>query len=165
MKKLKGDYSALVTYEVGDVVRYSNGNVYHLQRPAKAGVPPTETLYWGSVEQKLAEAIIMVLDGIDISEAAIPSLANNLTTTAAGKALDARQGKALKTLIDGTDEDVSDLQAVIPNKKSIILASSVAESTDTFAITVDESGETPALAVTKIVAEAAEDTPAAEGGE
>ena len=80
MKKLKGDYSAEVTYSVGDVVRYSNGNVYHLQRPAKAGVPPTETLYWGSVEQKLAEAILMVLDGVtiavDSAEAEIPGNLN-----------------------------------------------------------------------------------------
>ena len=63
--KLKGSYSSLTTYDVGDVVKYTDGNVYHLQKPCKAGVPPVETLYWGKIEQGLAEAIGYVMDMMD----------------------------------------------------------------------------------------------------
>ena len=113
MKKLKGDYSAETTYSVGDVVRYSNGNVYHLQRPAKAGVPPTETLYWGAVEQKLAEAIIMVLDGVDLS------------------------GVAMQAAVAEVEAEIP----ANLNESVLILKSSTEGSTKEFAITVDDEGE------------------------
>lgn len=79
--KLKGDYNSGTTYSVGDVVRYTDNVVYHLQNPAKAGVPPVNTRYWGRVDQPLAEAILMVLDGMEIAidsvEAEIPSNLND----------------------------------------------------------------------------------------
>ena len=66
------------------------------------------------------------------------SIVNNLTTTTAGKALDARQGKALKELID----------MVNPDSKTIRLASSTASSTKLFDSTVDDDGELSATEYT-----------------
>ena len=57
-----------------------------------------------------SEAVTLILDGVAIADANDPPLANNLTTTASGKALDARQGKALKTLIDDLTTRVAALE-------------------------------------------------------
>ena len=65
--KLKGNYSSEVSYDIGDVVLFTDGFVYHKQYPGGAGIPPTDTSVWGKVNQALAEAILMVIDGIDIS--------------------------------------------------------------------------------------------------
>ena len=153
--KLKGTYSGLVTYDVGDVVKFTDGNIYHLQHPALSGTPPTNTLYWGMVGQQLAEAICMVLDGVEmaISKALDGKVANNLTTTASGKVLDARQGKALKDLADGLSTDVGTLKGYLPDANTLVLASSTASSTKKFAITVDDDGE---LTATEITEEAGE---------
>ena len=162
--KLKGAYSGSVSYNVGDVVKYTDGQIYHLQHPASSGTPPTDTLFWGMVDQQLAQAILMVLDGVNmaVDGALTGKVANNLTTTAAGKVLDARQGKALKDLIDtqgeavgGLQTDVGTLKGYFKDAKTLVLASSTAESTKKFAITVDDDGE---LSATEIV----EETPAAE---
>lgn len=75
--KLKGTYSGETTYDVGDVVAYSDGNIYHLQKPCKSGTPPVETLYWGRVSQPLSEAIHMVLDAMEIESASIPTNLND----------------------------------------------------------------------------------------
>ena len=161
---LKGDYSGSTSYSVGDVVRWTNGKCYVLQYPASSGTPPTNTRFWGWVGQQLQDATDLIIDAMVTTEGEIPSLANNLTTTASGKALDARQGKALKTLVDGNAEDIGTLQTSVgglttslgtlyPNAKSIVLASSTADSTKTFTITVDDDGE---LTATEIVAEGGE---------
>ena len=106
--KLKGVYSSATSYNVGDVVKFTDDVVYHLQQPAKAGTPPTDSRYWGQLEKTLKEAVWLILDAIDMAEADADTavkamIENNLTTTAEGKILDARQGKALKELIDTTD--------------------------------------------------------------
>jgi len=137
---LKGNYSDLVSYSVGDVVVWTDGTVYILHRPCSAGVPPTDTLYWERLDQYLAKAVTLIMGGISIAEGGALSgkVANNLTTTASGKVLDARQGKALKGLID----------AVNPDAKTLVLASSTASSTKKFAITVDDDGELTASEIT-----------------
>lgn len=137
---LKGNYSDLVSYSVGDVVVWTDGTVYILHHPCAAGVPPTDTLYWERLEQYLAKAVTLIMGGITIAEGGALSgkVANNLTTTASGKVLDARQGKALKGLIDDLN----------PNTKTIVLASSTASSTKKFAITVDDDGELTATEIT-----------------
>ena len=155
---LKGNYAADVLYPVGSVVRFRDDNVvYMLLHPCKAGTPPTDTLYWTRVNQTLADAVLIVLDALEIADSDAASdlaskTANNLTTTSSGKVLDARQGKALKTLIDGTDEEIEGFH---PDAKTFVLASSTASSEKVFSITVDDTGE---LTVTDI-------TPAAEGSE
>lgn len=139
--KLKGNYSDLTTYAVGDVAVFTDGTPYILRKPCKAGTPPTVSLYWERVSQPLAEAVTMVMDGIGIAEAGALSgkVANNLTTTASGKVLDARQGKTLKGLID----------MVNPDSKTLVLLSSTASSTKKFAITVDDDGELTASEITE----------------
>ena len=102
---LKGSYKNNVVYSVGDVVMYTDNVVYHLQKPAKAGTPCTNTLYWERYD--LVETVKLILDAISISGDNVTSkTANNLTTTASGKILDARQGKALK------DRAASEIQCV-----------------------------------------------------
>ena len=69
--KLKGDWSSLTSYSVGDVVKYSNGNVYILSRPCKAGVPPTDTNWWTKTTQEIADMVTLILDGMAILETKI----------------------------------------------------------------------------------------------
>ena len=162
--QLKGNYSSGMQYSVGDVVKFTDGVVYHLQYPAPSGVPPVNTRYWSRVDQTLAEAVRMVIDAMAIEEGNIPELANNLTTETTGKALDATQGKALKDLIPEIANNLTTetagkaldatqgktLKDSIPTNISdsaIILNSSTEESTKQFLITVDDTGE---LTVTEI---------------
>ena len=144
---LKGDFSGLASYDVGDVVRWTDDTIYVLKKPAAAGTPPTDTLYWERAAQSLQDAVDLTLDAIDIAKggALAGKVANNLTTTASGKVLDARQGKTLKTAIDEVAEDVGTLY---PDAKTLVLASSTASSTKKFEITVDDDGE---LTATEIV--------------
>ena len=155
--KLKGVYSSATSYNVGDVVKFTDDVVYHLQQPAKAGTPPTDSRYWGQLEKTLKEAVWLILDAIDMAEADADTavkamIENNLTTTAEGKILDARQGKALKELIDTTDTTVSGISTALgglnPDSKTIRLASSTAESDKIFDITVDDEGELTATEYT-----------------
>jgi hypothetical protein len=109
---LKGDYSSETTYSIGDIVRYTDDGIYRLFKAAPAGTTPINTLYWNPVDQRMADCARMVLD-IDRANDTTGTqhkLANNLTTTAAGKGLDARQGKALKELIDALTERVAALE-------------------------------------------------------
>lgn len=46
---------------------------------------------------------------LDLTGATVEGVVNNLTTTASGKALDARQGKALKDTIDDIAGDVAEI--------------------------------------------------------
>ena len=89
------------------------------------------------------------MDAVMVAEggALTGKVANNLTTTATGKVLDARQGKALKGLIDDLTNVVD---GVYPDGKTLVLKSSTASSTKEFAITVDDDGE---LTATEIVEE------------
>lgn len=58
--RYKGTYDPTATYEVGDVVIFENGVVYHLQKAAEAGTAPTDTRYWGQLEQNLSDAVKIV---------------------------------------------------------------------------------------------------------
>lgn len=107
---LKGEYKSNVTYTVGDVVKYTDNVVYHLQYPATAGTPPVNTRYWGRVGQPLQDIVAIVMDALAIESANNIKLANNLTTTAAGKGLDARQGKELKDALDALELRVAALE-------------------------------------------------------
>ena len=71
--KLRGTYSGETTYDIGDVVMYTDGVSYHLQKPCKAGVPPVDTLYWGRVSQPICEAVKLILDAMEIESASIPT--------------------------------------------------------------------------------------------
>ena len=144
---IKGDYSGLTSYSVGDVVR-SGDLICVLREPAPAGTTPTNTLYWDRMPQPLSDCVELIMDAIGVSEdnALTGKVANNLTTTASGKVLDARQGKTLKGLIDDVATEVD---LVYPDSKTLVLASSTASSTKKFAITVDDSGELTATEITE----------------
>lgn len=83
------------------------------QAPADADVLAIEVngITYKISKATLASAIIAQLD-----------VANNLTTTTAGKVLDARQGKALKDLFDGlvSSTSVSDLSDIPINTSGYI---------------------------------------------
>ena len=52
--KLKGDYNPETSYNVGDVVRNSEGDFYYLANPCSAGNVPTNSLYWKRLEGDLS---------------------------------------------------------------------------------------------------------------
>jgi len=167
--KLCGNYSGSTSYDVGDVVLFTENNVaYCLQKAAPTGTKPIDTRYWDKLDQKMSEAVKLIMDaeGIAVDSALTGKVANNLTTTASGKVLDARQGKALKTLIDDQSETVgglaTSLSGLNPDTKTIRLASSTAESTKLFDITVDDDGELTATEYTPPEPEPEEEI---EGGE
>ena len=144
---IKGDYSGLTSYSVGDVVRLGEF-VYVLRKACAAGTTPTDSLYWERMTQPISDCVEMIMDAIIVAEdgALVGKVANNLTTTASGKVLDARQGKTLKTAVDAVSEEVD---LLYPDSKTIVLASSTASSTKKFAITVDDDGELTATEITE----------------
>ena len=60
--KLKGDWNEETSYSIGDVVRYTDGNIYHLFKPCAAGITPIDTLYWVRTSQIVAIAAGFALD-------------------------------------------------------------------------------------------------------
>lgn len=132
---LKGDYSGLTSYDIGDVVCFQD--VFYLKNKASgAGVVPTDTKAWERLGKIAALAAKFAMDAA--GSALTGKVANNLTTSTSGKVLDARQGKALKELVD----------MVNPDSKTLRLASSTASSTKVFDITVDDDGELTATEYT-----------------
>lgn len=100
-KTWKGAWDAGTTYDTGDVVYFTDGFVYFLQKPCDAGITPANTLYWGKLGQEAAEVLMILRSVLE----KIPTNIND-------------EGIVLK----GTED---------------------AE----YLITVDDSGETPELAV------------------
>jgi len=136
--KLKGAWNGETTYDVGDVVRYSNGDVCILQKPCKAGVTPLETKFWGKADDTTTAIVNIAMDAIELANAGDLELENDLTQSTAGKkALDAHQGKVLKEMIP-TNIDSSSI--------------SLTTETGEYLITVDDSGDTPELVVTEVTA-------------
>lgn len=109
--KLKGIYSADESYNIGDVVLY-DGVVYHLQKPAIPGATPKETLCWGRLNQPLAEAVMLILDGVDMAR--------------------------------------DEIEKYFLNDQTLLLKTGEGDSETTYAITVDDSGDTPELAVEEV---------------
>ena len=70
--KLKGAWDAETTYDVGDVVRYSNGDVCILQHPCKAGITPLETKFWGRADGITSAIVNFAMDAIELAELNIP---------------------------------------------------------------------------------------------
>jgi hypothetical protein len=139
--KLKGAYDSGTTYAVGDVVYFErDNNVYHLKKLCKAGTEPVDTHFWGKADPSTTEIVRIAMDAIDIANSDDVKLEDDLTQTTAGKkALDAHQGNVLKGMIPTN----------ISNE-----AITLSTETGDYLITVDDSGETPELAVTLIEEEA-----------
>lgn len=88
----RGQYNANEVYEMLDLVNY-NGTSWLAKKHSCGIFPSTESSeYW--------------FDFIGINTNAI-SVANNLTTTEEGYALDARQGKVLMDALNATNEEVA----------------------------------------------------------
>ena len=160
--KLKGSYDGSVSYSVGDVVRYTDGVVYILQRSCKAGTTPHNMLFWGRADGTTSAIVNIAMDAIEMAESKDITLEDDLTQATAGKkALDAHQGSVLKALIDAI---------VIPevpdniNDSAIILNSSTEGSTKQFLITIydPDEGDDPELTITEIVPDEDDDPPAEE---
>ena len=78
--KLKGDWSALVTYDVDDVVRFENGEIHHLERPCPAAVSPLETRYWGKIFGPIAPVISMMIDLMNDTNTALATVTAAIPT-------------------------------------------------------------------------------------
>jgi hypothetical protein len=147
---LKGNYSDETTYEVGDVVLFTDGVSYFLRHPCKAGTPPVDTMFWSRTSQYLNEVVKLCMDAVEMANSDDVVLEDDLNQTTAGKkALDAHQGKVLKGLIP---ENIDD--------KGIVLNSSTEGSTKQFLLTIyDPSGEEdPELTITEVPSETAEES-------
>ena len=81
---LKGEFNSGTTYSVGDAVKWTDGHIYHLQKPAKAGTTPADTLHWGRAEQVVEQCALFVLDGMEMTRALIPQNINDEAITLKG---------------------------------------------------------------------------------
>lgn len=116
--KLKGTYSDLITYDVGDVVIFSDDDVvYHLQKPCTAGTKPKDTRFWNKTDERTAEIVRFIRDAVTEMKAEIE---------------------------DEIPDNIND--------EAITLKTDDGE----YLITVDDSGDTPDLAVTEITEEEGE---------
>lgn len=145
--KFKGTYSAGTTYNVGDVVIYSQDNkVYHLQRPAKTGTAPHDTLYWGQVDQPLDEAVRLMADVLGLALKA--DEANETAISAVEGRLD-----RLEPALGGMETTIG---LLYPSPDTLVLYSSSADSDKKFGITVDDSGEITATEIEEVEEEGEE---------
>ena len=60
--KYKGAYSDEVSYNVGDVVIYTDGVPYCLQATAVVGTKPHDTLYWDRMLGPVADCVVLFHD-------------------------------------------------------------------------------------------------------
>lgn len=60
--KYRGAYSDEASYEVGDVVIYTDGVPYCLQTPAVVGTKPHDTLYWDRMLGPVADCVVLFHD-------------------------------------------------------------------------------------------------------
>jgi hypothetical protein len=114
----KGAYDAGTEYAKGDVVIYTDGVPYYLQKAAPAGTTPHDVRSWNRVPQPFSEVVVMfhgALSGMAEAQAEI--------------------GGA-----------VAAISEVVPDDKTLVLATEDGK----YEITVDDSGDTPELAVTAV---------------
>ena len=105
--KYAGDYNAATAYAVGDCVFGVDGETYQCVK-ANTGMPYINTTYWHQMTKENKETMELIKTGTEKSIEDV--IANNLTTTEEGYALDARQGKNLYDLIHALDARVKALE-------------------------------------------------------
>ena len=74
--KLKGDFDSSASYSVGDVVRFTDGVPYINIKPC-TGIVPHNTRHWQRVGQYMDEAVLLVLDGVEMLDGKIPTNIND----------------------------------------------------------------------------------------
>lgn len=104
--KLKGNFSADATYDVGDIVVY-DGVPYCKERDGYA-TSPKDTHDWGRVTQPLAEIVMIAMDAVELAQ--------------------------------------DNLEKHFVNDQTLVLATDDGK----YAVTVDDSGDAPELAVEAI---------------
>ena len=60
--KYKGAYSDSVSYNIGEVVVFTDGIPYYLQNPAPVGTGCHDTAYWQPLGEEMRDAVIMFHD-------------------------------------------------------------------------------------------------------
>lgn len=76
--KFKGAWASGTSYDVGDVVTYEDGFVYHKQKPCAAGIKPIDTLFWGKLSQEASGIVNMFADMLNSINTAIASIPANI---------------------------------------------------------------------------------------
>ena len=79
----KGAYASGTSYSVGDVVVYTDNVAYWLQKPAVAGTPCHDTLFWGRCDDEIQDTVLMfhsILSGISSDIADINTAIANIPT-------------------------------------------------------------------------------------
>lgn len=71
--KFVGNWNDSTKFNVGDVVIYTDGCVYHLQKPCNAGITPINTLFWGALSKDAADILIMLVGILEQIDERIPS--------------------------------------------------------------------------------------------
>jgi len=95
--------------------------VYYLQYPEIPGSTPKDTHCWGRLNQPLAEAVMLMMDAVGI----------------------ANDNAAARTQ--------AEIEKYFLNDQTLILKAGEDDAVTSYAITVDDSGDTPELAVEEIV--------------
>ena len=81
--KFKGAWASGTLYDVGDVVTYEDGFVYHKQKACAAGIKPIDTLFWGKLNQVSAEVVNMISDLFSDLQTAVAAVQTNETKISA----------------------------------------------------------------------------------
>lgn len=118
--KLKGAYSAGVSYSVGDVVRNADDVIYILQKPAPSGTDPKDTRYWGRLLSPISDAAAFAIDAMEIAAS------------------------------DASEKAAAEVEKYFVNDQTLLLKAGEGEDEKTYAVTVDNSGDTPELAVEEV---------------
>lgn len=80
----KGAYASGTSYSVGDVVVYTDNVAYWLQKPAVAGTPCHDTLFWGRCDDEIQDTVLMfhgLLSEMRTAIAGIPANINDEAIT------------------------------------------------------------------------------------
>ena len=99
--KLKGDWNSTETYELHDVVRWENGEIFYLIESCNAGTAPVETKYWNKIIGANAEIISMMVD----QQNAIAEIVQSIPTNVSDEAivLKAGENEYLVSIDDSVD--------------------------------------------------------------
>ena len=117
--KYRGAYDDSASYNVDDVVVFTDGIPYCLQKPAPVSTGCHDTLYWYRLPEEYADMVVM-----------FHSFFMSLQASAAEAA-----------------ETTEYVNEILFDKKTIVLESSTESSTTKYAVTVDDEDGLAATAI------------------
>ena len=118
--KLKGAWDSGTSYSVGDVVQFTDGDVFVLREACAAGTEPIDTLYWSKISSPLKEAVSMILDALELAK--------------------------------------DEVEKYFINDQTLVLKTGEGDEEKSYAVTVDDSGDTPDVVAELIEDEEEEET-------